>query len=73
MNANGWNGAEIKVGQIVRVWDKETTGPRGVLKGVVSELHGNWAMVTITSASRTTAYQAGNRITLGAWWLEPTA
>lgn len=72
--ATGWNGTTIKNGQTVRVWDKAVRGARGVVEGRVSECGEKFCTLTITKVSgKASAYEAGNRITIGCWWLEPVA
>jgi hypothetical protein len=74
--ANGWNGTTISNGQTVRVWDKAIRGTkgRGVVEGIVSDCGDKFCTVTITKVTgKASAYERGNRITVGCWWLEPVA
>jgi len=71
--ASGWNGTTIMNGLTVRVWDKAVRGARGKVEGRVSECGDTFCALTITKVSgKTSAYEAGNRITIG-WWFEPVA
>lgn len=64
----GWNGTTVTVGSTVKVW-AENFG-RGV-QAIVREMKdGGFAVVEITKTSKRCAFQVGNQVTLGVWWLE---
>lgn len=68
--SDGWNGTKVEVGRTVKVW-AENFG-RGV-QAVVCEINGGFAVVEIVKTAKRCAFAAGNKVTLGVWWLEAVA
>lgn len=69
-SGNGWNGTTVEVGNTVQVW-AEHFG-RGV-RAVVRELNGGFAVVEIVQTAKRCSFAAGNKVTVGVWWLEAVA
>ena len=63
----GYNGTTVEEGIIVNVWAKHFG--RGVTATVL-KITGNAAEIEIIKTSKRCAFRAGNRVSLGVWWLE---
>ena len=63
----GWGGNGVAVGTVGRL-----RGTKGVVKVVVTSIDDRGsASVTVANASPKSGWDAGNRTTIGVWFIEP--